>query len=195
MKLPEVEKGTSVGSKLKLAAIRLVSGERVVDLVRLFMYRPKFFGTPVNSYIQALLRGPSEWTLGERELFAAYVSHCNGCEFCYAGHRAVANRAMGEKIVDAVFRDYRSANVTPQVKAVLAFLERLSKEPERITSADAEEVLSAGVTESGLEVAIHIATVFTVINRAADALGFEVPSASGILKSAEFLLKHGYKSY
>ena len=78
---------------------------------------------------------------------------------------------------------------------MLAFLEKLSREPERITSADADEVLSVGVTESALEVAIHIATVFTVINRTADALGFEVPSASGIVKSAEFLLKHGYKSY
>jgi len=185
----------NLASKLKLAGIRLVSGERVVDLVRLFMYRPKFFGSPVNAYIQALLRGPSEWTLGERELFASFVSHCNECEFCQTAHRAVANRALGTDVVDSVFRDFRTARVSPQVRAVLGFLDKLCRDPMSIGPEDAQTVFDAGVSEGGLEAAIHICTAFTVINGVADALGFEVPSASGLLKNADFLLKHGYRSY
>jgi hypothetical protein len=28
-----------------------------------------------------VMRGPSEWTVGERELFAAYTSYLNRCPF------------------------------------------------------------------------------------------------------------------
>ena len=30
---------------------------------------------------QAVMRGPSEWSIGERELFAAFVSRLNQCDF------------------------------------------------------------------------------------------------------------------
>jgi AhpD family alkylhydroperoxidase len=31
--------------------------------------------------LQAMTRGESDWSVGERELFAAFVSRLNGCEF------------------------------------------------------------------------------------------------------------------
>jgi hypothetical protein len=44
-------------------------------------YRPALFGRPMNEVFQTVMRGPSEWSIGERELFAAYVSKTNECEF------------------------------------------------------------------------------------------------------------------
>ena len=40
-----------------------------------------FFGAPMNEVFQEVMRGPSEWSIGERELMAAYVSKTNECEF------------------------------------------------------------------------------------------------------------------
>jgi hypothetical protein len=45
------------------------------------LYRPEFFGKPYGDLVHLLLRGPSDWSVGERELFAAFTSHLNTCRF------------------------------------------------------------------------------------------------------------------
>ncbi len=193
MKLPRMQKGAGFGHKVRLGIVSLALGETPSDVLKALFYRPELFGAPISHYCHALLRGPSEWTLGERELFAAFVSHCNSCEFCTTAHRAVATRALGPTVVDAVFEDYRTAPVSNGVRAVLEFLDKLSKNPTGIETADVERTLDQGVSPTGLETAVHIAAVFNVINRVADALGFDIPSASLLAKEAENLLKRGYK--
>jgi hypothetical protein len=44
-------------------------------------YRPSFFGGPFCVLTQEMLRGPSDWTVGERESFAALTSRLNQCLF------------------------------------------------------------------------------------------------------------------
>jgi hypothetical protein len=53
----------------------------VPDVVRALAYRPELFGEAFSNAIDALLRGPSAWSIGERELFAAFVSRQNKCPF------------------------------------------------------------------------------------------------------------------
>jgi hypothetical protein len=67
--------------KLKLGLIRLLSGRRVPDVVKTLMYRPELFGRPHCAWTQAVMRGPSDWSVGERELFAAFTSKLNQCVF------------------------------------------------------------------------------------------------------------------
>ena len=45
------------------------------------MYRPDFFGAPMGEVFQEAMRGPSEWSIGDRELMASFVSKTNECEF------------------------------------------------------------------------------------------------------------------
>jgi hypothetical protein len=51
------------------------------DMRKLLLYRSEIFGAPMSDAFQELLRGPSEWSVGERELFAAFVSVQNQCPF------------------------------------------------------------------------------------------------------------------
>lgn len=56
-------------------------GEPVSDIRRILSYRPELFGQPFSAYLEMALRGPSEWSIGERELFAAFVSRMNRCKY------------------------------------------------------------------------------------------------------------------
>ena len=67
---------------MRLDAItRAYEGEPVVDVVKTLRYRPDFFGRPFSAAVDAAMRGPSDWSPGERELFAAFVSSLNQCVF------------------------------------------------------------------------------------------------------------------
>ena len=81
MRLPRVAHGHTMGQKLMLGLVRLLSGFRAPDVVRTIFFRRDFFGTPFSALVQATLRGPSEWSVGERELFACFVSERNKCRF------------------------------------------------------------------------------------------------------------------
>ena len=53
----------------------------VSDVRCMLGYRPELFGRPFSEALQDVMRGPSEWTVAERELFAAFVSSLNQCVF------------------------------------------------------------------------------------------------------------------
>lgn len=81
MRLARVEHRHRLKEKLKLGLIRVLSGRRVPDVVKTILYRPELWGRPMCHWTQAVLRGPSQWSVGERELFAAFTSKLNQCVF------------------------------------------------------------------------------------------------------------------
>lgn len=81
MRLSNVERGDGLKHRALFGMIRVLSGYRAPDVVRTLNYRRKFFGEPHSAHTHAVMRGPSEWSLGERELFAAFVSDLNKCRF------------------------------------------------------------------------------------------------------------------
>ena len=80
MRLEILERGHRGIGKQVLRLIRWRWG-MVPDTQKTFWYRRSFFGGPFAGLIQPVLRGPSAWTPGERELFAAFGSHQNQCPF------------------------------------------------------------------------------------------------------------------
>jgi hypothetical protein len=81
MRVPAVEHRHRFKQKLFLALIRVLSRRRVPDVVKTLLYRPELFGRPMSAWTQAVMRGPSDWSVGERELFAAFTSRLNQCVF------------------------------------------------------------------------------------------------------------------
>jgi hypothetical protein len=53
----------------------------VSDISIALRYRPELFGRPFSELLQVVMKGPSDWTEAERELFAAFVSALNQCPF------------------------------------------------------------------------------------------------------------------
>jgi hypothetical protein len=81
MRLKRVERGQGIKAKLIFAIIRLTQKRRAPDIARTLMYRPEFLGRFMNEWTHAVMRGPSEWSVAERELFAAFTSKINQCVF------------------------------------------------------------------------------------------------------------------
>jgi len=192
VKLDQVERGHDWSGKFKMIAIGAASLTRPPDVLRLLLYRPELFGKPFSKYVDTLLRGDSAWSVGERELFAAFVSQLNHCAFCTGAHRAVAARALGEDVVAAAMNDWRTAPLRSEARGAMGFLEKLITEPTALTHGDAETAFNQAVTAEALEEVAHIATIFCIINPLADSLGFAVPSAAAFARMAGPLLKHGY---
>jgi hypothetical protein len=81
MRLSILDHGHALATRALFLFIRVVSGRRVPDVVKTLKYRPEFFGAHMNEVFQEAMRGPSEWSVGDRELMAAFVSSTNACEF------------------------------------------------------------------------------------------------------------------
>ncbi len=81
MRLTVLDSGHPLGTKALFGMIRVVSRHPVPDVLRLLKYRPEFFGGPMGQVFQEVMRGPSEWSIGDREMMASFVSKTNECEF------------------------------------------------------------------------------------------------------------------
>ena len=64
-----------------LELIRMQRGAEPPDVLKTLHYRPEVFGRPFSDALDLAMRGPSDWSDGERELFAAFVSSLNQCPF------------------------------------------------------------------------------------------------------------------
>ena len=92
----------------------------------------------------------------------------------------------------AVEADWRNAPIDERLRAMLGFLEKLTLRPEELGPADAAAVRAAGVSDDAMVDAIHVAALFNMIVRLADALGWDVPPYESFLDRAESMLATGY---
>jgi hypothetical protein len=56
-------------------------GREPSGVLKTLYYRPELFGEPFSAVLDDVMRGPSDWSPGERELFAAFTSRLNQCPF------------------------------------------------------------------------------------------------------------------
>lgn len=60
---------------------QVMRGIPTPDINRVCTYRPELFGKHFAALVDEVMRGPSSWSIGERELFATFVSSKNQCQF------------------------------------------------------------------------------------------------------------------
>ena len=81
MRLDVVDHGHAPGEAAFLAEIREQSGREPLGVVKTLVYRPELFGLPFSTELDRVMRGPYDWSAGERELFAGFTSLLNQCPF------------------------------------------------------------------------------------------------------------------
>jgi uncharacterized peroxidase-related enzyme len=188
-----LEHGYGVGPKLLFRVIRLMSGRPAPDAAKITFYRPDFYGAHMKKLTHEAMRGPSAWSVGDRELMAAYVSKLNECPFCVGAHTATAARAYEDpERVAAVLADLDSAPIADGLRATLRMLGRLTEE-STASAGDVGAVLSAGVSPAQIEDALAVCFAFNTTDRLANAFAFEVLDEEGFEAGAKYLLTRGYK--
>lgn len=140
------------------------------------------------------MRGPSSWSVSERELMAAMVAKWNSCTFCERTHGAVAAKEMPRSSIDAALAQFRAAPISEGLKATLAFLEVMTLRPKELTAENAKAIFRAGVSVEALTDAIAVGALFNIVTRYAEALNFALPTDSEFERAAGMLRKRGYAS-
>ena len=192
MRLQVLETGYGLRARALFAIVRLFSGNRMPDAARLVFHRPEFYGTPMKRLTHEAMRGPSTWSVGDRELLAAYVSKTNACAFCIGAHTATSAAAYGDRAkVDEALSDLDAAPLDERLRATLRMLGKLTREHE-VSAEDMRALLAAGVSREQIEEALAVGFAFNVTNRLADAFGFEMLTAEGFAAGAKILLSRGY---
>ena len=185
--------GYNPATKLLFAVIKLFSGQPLPDAAKLTFYRPGFYGAQAKAFTHETMRGPSAWSVADRELMAAFVSKVNQSAFCIGAHTATASQAYqdGAK-VQAVLTDLESAPIEDGLRATLRMLATLTREGT-VSAEDMRQVLSVGVSPQQVEDALAVCATFNTTNRLADTFGFEMLGPEGFEAGAKHLLKRGYR--
>jgi alkylhydroperoxidase family enzyme len=194
MRLRILDNGHGFGTKALFALIRTVSRQPVLDVVKLVKYRADFYGEPMGAVTHEAMRGPSTWSVGDRELMAAFVAKTNQCEFCTKAHLAVAQGAYhGDgKRISNLLPDLDTAAIEEPLRATLLMLGKLTRE-HVVDAYDMRAVLAAGASRRQIEDALAVCFSFNVIGRLADAFGFFVPGPKAFEAGAKYLLARGYR--
>ncbi|WP_328649132.1 hypothetical protein OHS58_18235 [Amycolatopsis sp. NBC_00348] len=192
MRLPEVERGDGLRSKMLIRVISLALGARLPDAARVAFYHKGFVGTALGAWTQDAMRGPSEWSVAERELMVAMVAKWNSCPFCIGAHRAIAVHGMDKAVADAALADYQTAPISEPLRATLAVLETMTVHPDELQGEQIRAALAAGATRRQLDDAAAVAAVFNIVTQYANALGFAIPTDAEFDKAAGMMLKRGY---
>ena len=81
MRLEKLDHGHALPYKAMLSVMRVVARREPPDILKTLYYRPELFGLRFSALTQEVMRGESDWSVGERELFAAFTSSLNRCLF------------------------------------------------------------------------------------------------------------------
>ena len=128
MRLKTVERGHRFKERLILGIVRRTMGE-ATDVQRVLFHRPEFLGRPLGAITHHAMRLPGDWSIAERELFAAHLSNQNRCQFCIVCHGEYASQAGDRATVERTLRDGVAGDA--RLDAALEFLTAFAAGPQR----------------------------------------------------------------
>jgi len=159
-------------------------------------FRPET-AKPLNELAEALLHAPNSLTPGERELIATYVSSLNDCYFCQTVHGAIASAHLNddEELVRRVKADFKHADISEKLKALLVIAGKVQKGGKHVTASDVEEARRAGASDVEIHDAVLIAAAFCMYNRYVDGLATWQPKDEELYRQrGKKTAKEGYVS-
>jgi alkylhydroperoxidase family enzyme len=98
---------------------------------------------------------------------------------------------LGDELIAAVLADHRTAPIDERLRAMLDYLLVVTRTPDQVGGAALAAARAAGLDAAAILDATHVAMLFAIITRVADALEFAIPD-DAFAASARSLLARGY---
>jgi AhpD family alkylhydroperoxidase len=174
-----VEHGHRRRNAIALKVMGAVARTEPDGVIKLSLYRPSLFGRAWVALLREVMRGPSPWSAGERELFGAYTSKLNACQYCTRAHTELAGIELGTRVTAAMLDDVDRAGFDERVLAALHVIDGSEPHPSALSAEEIDDVLAVNF-------------VFNVVNRLANTLDFAWASDDDVTKAARVLHRVSY---
>jgi alkylhydroperoxidase family enzyme len=89
--------------------------------------------------------------------------------------------------------DWRTARVSERVKSALGFLEKLTVSPGYVGPGDIDAMKMAHLSDKAIEEVIYVCFLFSVMDRLADSLGFDMHTPEDFQRGGRMLFSRGYR--
>jgi uncharacterized peroxidase-related enzyme len=137
----------------------------------------------------------------EREMLATATSAANDCFYCMDSHGAFATALLQRSdehdripIID-VIKQGSSEGLSPKMQALLHITRTVRREPRQLSAADVADAVDAGATDADVQLAVLIASAFSMYNRLVEGFRAKTPpSAEAYMPRAHEIAEHGYSS-
>lgn len=159
-------------------------------------FRPET-ARPLNDLVEVLLRAPNSLSPGERELIATYVSYLNDCHYCQSIHGAIAAAHLDgdEELVRRIKADFRHADISEKLKALLVIAGKVQRGGKHVTAEDVAYARSLGATDVEIHDTVLIAAAFCMYNRYVDGLATVQPHDEAMYRERGMMVaRDGYVS-
>jgi uncharacterized peroxidase-related enzyme len=135
----------------------------------------------------------------EREMIATVTSAGNDCFYCMDSHAAFASELLDrdgdtarKPLVDELLVGAIDG-FDPKMRALLNVASVVRRNPLELSAADVEAATSAGATDGDVQLAVCIASAFSMYNRLVDGLrAMTPPSTEPYAEPARRIAEHGY---
>ena len=142
----------------------------VPNVLKAYSFDIEKFKTFTKMYNNLML-SPSGLSKLEREMIAVTVSSINKCFYCLVAHGAAVRQLSGDpKLGEMIAMNFRVAPLKKRQKAMLSFVEKVTKESAAIDENDRNALRSASFTDQDIWDIANITGFFNMSNRVASAV-------------------------
>jgi uncharacterized peroxidase-related enzyme len=137
----------------------------------------------------------------QREMLATAVSAANDCFFCMDSHGAFAGALLEredatelEPVID-LLKTGSSDGLDDKMRALLHIARTVQRAPLRLTQADVAAARDGGATDADVQLAVLIASAFSMYNRLVDGFRAKTPpTAEAYRPRAAEIADNGYSA-
>jgi uncharacterized peroxidase-related enzyme len=137
----------------------------------------------------------------EREMIATAVSAGNDCFYCMDSHAAFATELLardGDAVRTPLVDELKVGSLggfDPKMRALLDIAGVVRRNPLELTAAHVEGAKSAGATDGDVQLAVLIASAFSMYNRLVDGLrAMTPPTTEPYAEPARRIADQGYSA-